>query len=306
MGSESIIGAATSASPAADYQFVEDLGDANVVKKGDVVTLKYEDKKWLDNKFATRSENVNPFHVVNWIGVLELNPATDTWIDSRKVPSKTVTMQGSYDAIQGMVGGTDSNTGLSPVQWGAWETTWTGKQRIKGPVVLRKKRRVKGSMRKRRRRGSFVRGRGIPITTTKRWKQKITKIREVTTIKTGMRTREGIQYRVQEAFDSKSLGERVVSSDVAAVMRSRNIEFVCKRLKPNTQLYAFFDNINMNAYIVPKLIEIEMVSGTFAVGETVRGDGTNSTNKSIRFRLCLLYTSPSPRDATLSRMPSSA
>ena len=26
----------------------------------------------------------------------------------------------------------------------------------------------------------------------------------------------------------------------------------------------------------------------------------------IRFKLCLLYTSPSPRDATLSRMPSSA
>ena len=28
--------------------------------------------------------------------------------------------------------------------------------------------------------------------------------------------------------------------------------------------------------------------------------------KSEAFRLCLLYTSPSPRDATLSRMPSSA
>ena len=26
----------------------------------------------------------------------------------------------------------------------------------------------------------------------------------------------------------------------------------------------------------------------------------------IRVRICLLYTSPSPRDATLSRMPSSA
>ena len=32
------------------------------------------------------------------------------------------------------------------------------------------------------------------------------------------------------------------------------------------------------------------------------------TNKMIRFKafICLLYTSPSPRDATLSRMPSSA
>ena len=54
-------------------------------------------------------------------------------------------------------------------------------------------------------------------------------------------------------------------------MRSRNIEFVCRRLKPNTRLYAFFDNISMDAFLVPKLIEIEMVSGTFGPGETVVG-----------------------------------
>ena len=181
-------------------------------------------------------------------------------------------MEGTYNAIQGMVGGNpDSNTGLSPVQWGSLETTWTGKLRDqRSSCNEKKKRRVKGSLRKKRRRGSFVRGRGIPITTTKRWKQKITKIREATTIRTGVRSRQGIQYKVEESFDSKSLGERVVSSDVAAVMRSRNIEFVCKRLKPNTRLYAFFDNIDMNAFIVPKLIEIEMVSGTFSIGETVR------------------------------------
>ncbi len=300
LGSEAVIAASSgTATPDADYRFVSDLGDANVVKKGDIVTLSYTDSEWLKNKFATRIENVNPFHVVNWIGVLELNPATDTWIDTRKIPSMTVDMEGSYDAIQGMVGGTDSNTGLSPVQWGSWETTWTGKTRTKGPVILKEKKRVKGSMKKKKRRGRFIPGKGIKVTTTKRWKQKITKIREITTTKTGIKSRDGIQYKVEETFDSKSLGDRVVSSDVAAVMRSRNIEFVCKRLKPNTRLYAFFDNIDMNAFIVPKLIEIEMESGTFAVGETVVGNGTNSTNKSIKFRLAQqnhkygAYNSPS-------------
>ena len=32
----------------------------------------------------------------------------------------------------------------------------------------------------------------------------------------------------------------------------------------------------------------------------------NVTQKSIQFKHCLLYTSPSPRDRTRSRMPSSA
>ena len=45
LGSESIVGAATSASPDADYQFVSDLGDDNVVKKGDIVTLAYDDSE---------------------------------------------------------------------------------------------------------------------------------------------------------------------------------------------------------------------------------------------------------------------
>ena len=34
--------------------------------------------------------------------------------------------------------------------------------------------------------------------------------------------------------------------------------------------------------------------------------GPNGSGKSTTIKFCLLYTSPSPRDATLSRMPSSA
>ena len=33
------------------------------------------DTVYLENNFATRIENVNPFAVVNWIGQVELNPA---------------------------------------------------------------------------------------------------------------------------------------------------------------------------------------------------------------------------------------
>ena len=45
--------------------------------------------------------------------------------------------------------------------------------------------------------------------------------------------------------------------------------------------------------------------------EVVKGEmlvvmGLSGSGKSTLLRCCLLYTSPSPRDATLSRMPSSA
>ena len=77
--------------------------------------LKYSEKVWLENKFATRSENVNPFHVVNWIGVIELNPATDTWIETKK-SKRTIDQEGNYEETVKQLA-IDTNTGLSPIAW---------------------------------------------------------------------------------------------------------------------------------------------------------------------------------------------
>ena len=54
-------------------------------------------------------------------------------------------------------------------------------------------------------------------------------------------------------------------------MRRRNIAFDIDSLKPNTRFYSFIDNISIDDLIVPKFIEIEMISGTFTVGEDVLG-----------------------------------
>lgn len=70
-------------------------------------------------------------------------------------------------------------------------------------------------------------------------------------------------------------------------VRSRNITFDAKSLKPVTKFYPFFSEINISNYITPKLLEIEMVSGTFEVGEIVESSPTFVTNK-LRFRLCSL------------------
>ena len=43
-------------------------------------------------------------------------------------------------------------------------------------------------------------------------------------------------------------------------------------MKPITQIYAFFDGEDVTKYCTPKLLEIEMSSGTFQVGETVIGN----------------------------------
>jgi len=281
LGSEAIVGAATSSNPSADFRYAEDLGDTNVKRIGDVVCLNYTDTVYLENKFATRIVNVNPFAVVNWIGQVELNPATDTWIETRRT-SATYDIEGSFNSTMGITGA-DSNTGLSPIDWGAWETTWTGSSSTFGPTIYsdtKTKLTSSSSVR-----GKYVCGRGIPITTTKNYLDTKTDFREQTTVTTTNETRQGIQFRVGERFDTTSLGDKVVNTEVIATMRSRNIEFVTRRLKPNTRLYPFFDSIDMSKYVVPKLVEITMVSGTFGAGEIVEGSRPNSNNDAIRFRL---------------------
>lgn len=68
-------------------------------------------------------------------------------------------------------------------------------------------------------------------------------------------------------------------------VRSRNIEFDASSLKPSTRFYPFFSEVSISDYIIPKLLEIEMISGVFEVGETVESDSTFIQNK-IYFRLC--------------------
>lgn len=282
LGSEAVIGVANTSNPNADLRFVSDLGSPNSVKVGDVVCLKYSDVVWLQNRFATRSENVNPFNVVNWVGVIELNPATDTWVETRR-SRRDIDIEGSYSsAVQSL--GVDTNTGLSPIDWGSWETTWTGTTTTNTSFVGRIQTGT-DTLSSSESRGGFQGGRGIPITTTTNLRDSFINFNNVTTLTTTNQSRQGIQYRVGERIDTTNLGDRVVSTDVIHTMRSRNIEFIGRRLKPRTRLYAFFDNVAVSNYIIPKLIEIQMQSGTFSLGETVSGTlGTVS----IRFRLAKL------------------
>ena len=109
----------------------------------------------------------------------------------------------------------------------------------------------------------------------------------ITSSSTGGRT--GTQFVVNETTSTKV--DTKEYTEVIKYIRERNIEFIGKNLKPYTQHYPFFDNIDVSPYIIPKLIEIEMVSGTFQVGETVKTKLNNSQQSSkgspyISFRLC--------------------
>ena len=65
------------------------LLDSNVQKTGNAVTLKYDSIGWIEQPLATRVENVNPFHVVEYFGVVTLNPSTDNWVRTIRLSGQT-------------------------------------------------------------------------------------------------------------------------------------------------------------------------------------------------------------------------
>jgi hypothetical protein len=155
----------------ADFSANLQLLDSNVQKTGNLITLKYTQKGWIEQPLASRVENVNPFNMIDFKGSIKLFPSSDSWV-------RTITIDGGSRRYFGGTTGRYS------------ESSWT----------------------------------------------EIVKI----------------------------------SSEPEVYIRSRNVKFESFSLKPLTRYYPFFDG-SSGIDIIPKLIEVTMTSGTFEVGETVRG-----------------------------------
>jgi hypothetical protein len=123
-----IFGPVVNVDPTADLAFSPIQG-TNVAKTGDIITLDYEEVEWLRQAFATRSESVTPFIVSFWKGILELLPATDTWVDTVRVDAKIIDIEGNYKSTISDLGA-DPQTGFVPTVWNSWVDNWTGQEII--------------------------------------------------------------------------------------------------------------------------------------------------------------------------------
>jgi len=275
-----------------DRAFLEVEG-TNVKKGDDVVTLDYTETEWLSQQFATRTESVTPFLVSFWQATVKLTPATDTWTDTARLDAKIIQKEGNFAGIMAQAMqefGVDPQTGMAPIQWNAWETTWAGQD-----FSDRKEHRVEvGKTVKEEiiKAGWINGGNGVNHSQDVTY-QTLTVVEDTIrdTFRVEDQVRSGTRKVVTEQFDNESLGDKVISRDVIMTMRSRNVEFRVTKCKPLTQLYPFFDGVAVNKYCTPKLLEITMQTGTFQVGETVIGKLPASGNPAegtdipaIRFR----------------------
>ena len=63
-----------------------DRAAANYQKTGDLLTLTYTESNVIEQPYATKTENLNPFIVFDWIGNIELDPPLDEWKETLRAP----------------------------------------------------------------------------------------------------------------------------------------------------------------------------------------------------------------------------
>jgi hypothetical protein len=232
-----------------------DRTSANYQKTGDLITLPFTEQTLIEQPYASRYVNVNPFNVFTWAGSVTLDPPGDEWKETNRVPDLLINEQGTFDTMVASLGNPNLQSVEIDTVWNEWQDFWTG----------------------------------TPVETTSqtdRWvgSGRIGTVRDtnVTTAQQVSQTRTGIRTAIVPQVVRTSLGDKVLNIAFIPFIRSRTINFTATRLKPNTRVYPYFDNVSITSYITPTggslggnlVTDVNgAVSGTFAIP-----DPTNDSN----------------------------
>ena len=198
---------------------------AQYAKTGDLITLPYTEATLIDQPYASKTVNVNPFGIFTWIGSIALTPQTDEWKETERAPDLVISNDdGTWDTLVKQSGNPNLQSVELGTVWNEWQNHWTGVS-------------TSNSTEQYKQRG----GHG--------WRVMQRDIQ--TTTRTGTRTRTGIRQVLVPKTVTQNVGDRVVSIAFVPFIRSRTVSFAATRLKPNTRVYPYFDNESITAYVTP-------------------------------------------------------
>ena len=200
------------------------------VKNSSNWTMPFSQVEHVKQPYASVAINVNPYAVFSWGGRVQLSPESDEWKETDVRPDVVIDDDGQYDQFVARA----EEEGILGTVWNEWETNWTGRQ-VETEVVNTPGRR-------------FINARGRAAW----WARQRAAGGQQTTISattvTSNQSRSGL--RTDVAFDTvtRETGNRIVEVNFVPFMRSRKIFFKASRMKPNTKVFAFFNDVNVTAF----------------------------------------------------------
>ena len=216
---------------------------------GDLITLPYTHQSLVTQPYASRTENVNPFAIFTFIGTSNLNPSSDEWFEVNRRPDIIINREGNFNTIQTLA----EKSGVLGTVWNSWQTQWVGASAISNTKTVTRgfdstdygigagvwRNRNTFSPEDLALIGGDAVGAGARVITT-----------QVSATQVGV-SRSGVRTSVVAKVDTQVLEDRTLSTAVIPYIRSRNVLFLTRGLKPNTRFYPYFDDTSIAQYVTP-------------------------------------------------------
>ena len=221
--------------------------------------------------FASETISVNPFDVASWVGTITLSPKSDEWRSVERRPEVITNLEGSNDGILEIMNERLASEGI---RWNNWQTTWTSTS-TRFMNVSQAEGRRRGRSRRHTRSPSFQQAiqlgaASVRTTRRRRWWRSRTRTTETFRMTNGRsvsvsrgrfrsgtlrinttnqnQVREGFQRFARFETQTESLGDRVIDTSFVPFIRSRKVYFRGEGLKPNTEVFPFFDGTRITGF----------------------------------------------------------
>jgi len=230
-----------------NFQFAPDISSStSIVRRGDMAIPSYTAVAYITQGVATHAVSVNPFDVASFYGAVQLTPAVDIWKETSSRPAQVIDMGGPTASWAEGEAPTFTN-------WGEWDLTWSGVT------------------------ASRVRNQYFTPPGWTRTSHDVRSMQQVTwndVETTSVYERQGTTYEYEVLTNLTSMGSQVVDTSVIHIMRGRDVVFNATGLKPQSNLYAFFDGTSVQNYVQEaNVLELDPVTtpvaSPFFVGQTL-------------------------------------
>ena len=186
----------------------------------DVITLPYSNLSLLDNSFATKTINPNPFVVIQYVGDASLNTPVDSWYENTDAPLISDNNTQLYTIFLAKKNVRDAYSSL----YNSYSVNWVGSNQNFfniGPL-------------------SDINSDQVSSTV------KIANVASSSNISPqNNETGKGI--------NTKQVGETAVATSLQQFARTKAVKFTVSRMKPNTKIYPFIEGRSVGRWCNPDL-----------------------------------------------------
>ena len=200
------------------YSLLFDSSSSTAARTGPYVILPSTPLSFIRQASASKTVNVNPYSVRNYLGKIQLNPTSDTWLDTNRQADVLVNIEGDKDAWALLASNAIS------YQWDSVEKIFLGTQTSSQDV-------------------------GDPYDSTGHGSRPIYQDVLTTAVTSNKVLKTGVATQVVPQTIQQRIGDKIIDVSVIPYMRSIGVLFTGSDFEPYRTLYPFFDNTSVDQYV---------------------------------------------------------